>query len=319
MKHSRRADCISTFVLGAITLITSVPSAADEAKTGALRGTVVTVDSDGARSVVAGAKVSIEGPSLSRTTADEQGKYSFPEAVPGRYRIEAIAPGLSGRNEATVVAGTAIDVEVELKMEAVKESVTVETASDPATTQQSTIDKAVVLNAPNKDDRIDTLLPLIPGVVRGPDGLINMKGARASQGGALVNSANVTDPATGNAAMSLPIDVVQSVMVIANPYDPEYGRLTGAVASLDTVSGNFNAFHLTMQNLFVRPRKRDGDFIGVESATPRMTVTGPLIKNKIAFTQSLEYRFIRTPVSSLPQLERDMKLEGFNSFSQLDV
>jgi hypothetical protein len=104
-----------------------------------------------------------------------------------------------------------------------------------------------------------------------------------------------------------------------HPYDPEYGRLTGAVASLDTVSGNFNAFHLTMQNLFVRPRKRDGDFIGVESATPRMTLTGPLIKNKIAFTQSVEYRFIRTPVSSLPQLERDMKLEGFNSFSQLDV
>src|SRR5271166_440473 len=278
MKHSRRADCISTFVLGAITLITSVPSAADEAKTGALRGTVVTVDSDGARSVVAGAKVSIEGPSLSRTTADEQGKYSFPEAVPGRYRIEAIAPGLSGRNEATVVAGAAIDVEVELKMEAVKESVTVETASDPATTQQSTIDKAVVLNAPNKDDRIDTLLPLIPGVVRGPDGLINMKGARASQGGALVNSANATDPVTGNAAINLPIDVVESATVIANPYDPEYGRLTGAVSKIETTTSNFNDFHFSIQNVLPRMRRRDGDFIGIEATTPRLTLTGPLLK-----------------------------------------
>ena len=74
-----------------------------------------------------------------------------------------------------------------------------------------------------------------------------------------------------------------------------------------------------MQNLFVRPRKRDGDFVGIESATPRITLTGPLVKNKIAFTQSFEYRFIRTPVSSLPQLQRDMKLEGFNSFSQLDA
>src|ERR1700719_976198 len=146
-----------------------------------------------------------------------------------------------------------------------------------------------------------------------------MKGARSSQGGSLLNSASVTDPATGNAAVNLPIDVVESVKVIPNPYDPEYGRLTGAVSSVETTTGNFNALHLSVQNLFVRPRKRSGDFIGIESATPRITVTGPIVKNKIAFTQSFEYLFIRTPVSSLPQLQRDMKLEGFNSFSQVDV
>ena len=93
------------------------------------------------------------------------------------------------------------------------------------------------------------MLPLIPGVVRGPDGLINMKGARTSQGGSLVNNANVTDPVTGNATMDLPIDVVESVKVIANPYDPEYGRLSGAVSSVETVTGNFNTFHLSVQNL----------------------------------------------------------------------
>jgi hypothetical protein len=43
------------------------------------------------------------------------------------------------------------------------------------------------------------------------------------------------------------------------------------------------------------------------------------VKNKIAFTQSFEYRFVRIPISSLPPLQRDMKLEGFNSFTQVDV
>jgi hypothetical protein len=146
-----------------------------------------------------------------------------------------------------------------------------------------------------------------------------MKGTRASQGGSLVNSASVTDPATGNAAMNLPIDVVESVKVIANPYDPEYGKFAGAISSIETTTGNFDAFHLSIQNLLPRSRKRDGDSIGIESATPRLTVTGPLVKDKIAFTQSFEYRFIRTPVSSLPQLARDLKFEGYNSFSQLDV
>lgn len=134
-----------------------------------------------------------------------------------------------------------------------------------------------------------------------------------------MNSSNVTDPVTGNTAMNLPIDVVESVKVIANPYDPEYGRLAGAVSSVETTSSNFDAFHLTIQNLLPRPRKRNGDFVGIEAATPRLTLTGPLIKDKIAFTTSFEYQFLRTPVSSLHPLQRDTKLEGFNSYSQLDV
>ena len=146
-----------------------------------------------------------------------------------------------------------------------------------------------------------------------------MKGARSSQAGALVNSASVIDPVTGNPAMSLPIDVVESATVIANPYDPEYGRLTGAVSKIETTTSNFDDFHFSMQNFFVRPRDRDGDFIGIESATPRATITGPIIKDKVAFTESFEYRFVRTPVNSLPPLERDMKFEGFTFFSQVDV
>ena len=50
-----------------------------------------------------------------------------------------------------------------------------------------------------------------------------------------------------------------------------------------------------------------------------MTFTGPLIKDRIAFTQSLEYRFVRTPVNSLPPLQRDTTLEGYNSYTQSDL
>jgi hypothetical protein len=293
-------------------------------KKGAIRGTVFIVGSDGVRSGMAGVKVRLERSSSSiQTVTDEAGNYSFAAVTPATYQIEVTAPGLVGSETATVVSGTALDVPIQLKIEAVKESVTVRGNDDAAISTdpsgQTAINRSTVLNAPNKYDRFDSLLPLTPGVVRGPDGLINMKGARSSQGGSLLNNASVTDPATGNAAISLPIDVIESVKVIPNPYDPEYGRLAGAVSNVETTNGNFNKFHLSVQNMLVRPRKRSGDFIGIESATPRITVTGPLMKNKIAFTQSFEYRFLRIPVSSLPTLQRDMKLEGFNSFSQVDV
>ena len=146
-----------------------------------------------------------------------------------------------------------------------------------------------------------------------------MKGARSTQGGWLVNSANVTDPATGAEAMNLPIDVVSSVQVISNPYDPAYGKFTGAVSSVETKPGSLDKYHLSIQNLFPRARDRDGDIVGLESVTPRLTVTGPLVKNRVAITQSFEYRFVRTPVQSLPPMQRDMKLESFDSFTQVDV
>jgi len=49
-----------------------------------------------------------------------------------------------------------------------------------------------------------------------------------------------------------------------------------------------------------------------------MTFTGPIVKDRIAVTQSFEYRFVRTPVNSLPPLARDTKLESFDSYTQFD-
>jgi hypothetical protein len=308
--------------LVALFIVGSLANAQD--KFGAVRGTVVTVGPDGSHSVVPGAAVAIEGTEVSQNaSADNAGSFSFADIAAGQYRIQARAPGLTGSRPIDIKPGQSLNVQIVMDIDIVKESVTVNGSAEPTIAtepeQQGEVGRSTVLNAPTKDDRADTLLPLLPGVVRGPDGLINMKGARSSQAGSLVNSASIVDPVTGNPAMSLPVDVVESVTVIANPYDPEYGRLAGAVSKVETTTSNFDDFHFTMQNLFPRPRKRDDDFIGIEAATPRATLTGPLFKNKVAFTESFEYRFVRTPVDSLPQLQRDMKFEGLTWFSQLDV
>ena len=90
---------------------------------------------------------------------------------------------------------------------------------------------------PLVNERFQDALPLVPGVVRGPDGLLNMKGARANQSALTVNSANVTDPVTGEGAINLPLEAIQSVEVVTNPYAPEYGQFTGAVTTVQTKSG----------------------------------------------------------------------------------
>src|SRR5271167_4857883 len=259
---------------------------------GQLRGTAFIRNSNG-QSNVANAKVTLQTAAVMETETDESGKFEFRDVPPGTYIVEAAAPGLLGSQDVTVEMGKVAEISLELKPSAVKDSVTV-TANANETTSASpsgTATASTLRNAPNIDDRAESILPTLPGVVRGPDGRINLKGARSTQSGALVNSANATDPATGNPGIAVPIDVVASVQVISNPYDPQYGKLTGAVSTLETKTGNFEGFHASIQNFMPRARMRDGTIFGIGSATPRVTFTGPLVHGRIAFTQSLEYRF----------------------------
>jgi len=288
--------------------------------TGNVEGAAFVGDS-GHRSYVAGAKVVASGPVTLETETNADGKYAFVGVPPGRYTFKASFSGLDAEQAVLVEASRVVQVELQLRPEKVKASVTVQ-ASDadakaPAPTE--TITEKTLRDAPNANERLESLLPFVPGVVRGPDGHINLKGASNTQSGALVNSANVTDPATGSPAINLPIDVVSSVQVLSNPYDPQYGKFTGAVSSVETKTGSYEGHHFSVQNVLPRLRDRDGHIVGIGAATPRMTFTGPLVKNRIAFTQSFEYRFVRTPVNSLPPLERDTTLEGYDTYTQSDL
>ena len=301
-------------------LIHCVASAQTGASTGQIDGTVFVVDLQGT-SYVPGAKVRLSGPASVEQQTDEQGRFSFDKVAPGPYTITTQFPGLQAERSVTVEPGKVGNVAIELKPVEVKTEITV--SASPAEvigeTSNQTLSSSTVRDTPNHNERTEGVLPLIPGVVRGPDGRINIKGARSAQSGALVNSANVTDPATGNPALDVPIDVVASVQVISNPYDPQYGKFTGAVSTVDTKTSDYEDFHFSVQNVMPRVRVRDGSIFGVGGATPRMTVTGPLIKDRIAYTQSIEYRFVRTPVNSLPAFQRDSTLEGVNSYTQFDL
>ena len=289
---------------------------------GSIRGDVFTKGSNGEPAVLPGVLIVLHGPITKETESDAKGAFAVDGLSPGTYQIEANAPGLYAALAVEVGTGTSSTVPVEMNVAAVTSTVNVttsDTAQGEESAQHNTISQSVVEKAPNQEEKIESLLPLVPGVVRGPDGRINIKGAQATQAGWLVNSANVTDPATGGQAINLPIDVVSSVQVISNPYDPEYGKFTGAVSSVETRTSNFDNFHFSIQNLVPRARDRDGSIVGIGAFTPRTTITGPLIKDRLAFTQSLEYRFVRTPVESLPPLQRDTKIESLDSFSQFDL
>jgi outer membrane receptor protein involved in Fe transport len=290
---------------------------------GAVQGQVFITDADGGRSVVAATKITLDGPTHLEGLSDNEGKFALTAVQAGSYTIGANTAGMTATQGVVVTAGSVSRVQLEMKLEAVTESTTVTATTDSVDTKTepsgtTTIAESAVHNMPNADEHFQSLLPLVPGVVRGPNGQINMKGARASQNGSLVNSADVTDPATGTTAINIPIDVVSSVKVLSTPYDPEYGKFTGAVSDVETRSGDFNKFRMSAQNLLPRLRRVDGSIMGLAAFTPRMTVSGPLVKDRLAFTESAEYRYERDPVDSLPPLQSYNRSENFNSYTQFD-
>jgi len=315
----RAARKIFFLLLAVCWVLPSSVRAQTPPSTGRVRGTLFLVGLDGP-AYVAGGTVVLTGPQTLSTKADQEGRYSFEAVPPGAYQIEAFASGLHAKQNVTVEADKTTDTHLELTPAPVKTAVTVTaSASDTkAPTPSETISSQTLRDAPNADERFESVLPMVPGVVRGPDGHINLKGARSTQSGALVNSANVTDPVTGSPAITLPIDVISSVQVISNPYDPQYGKLTGAVSSVSTKTSNYEDFHYSFQNFIPRLRDRDDTIVGLAAATPRLTFTFPIVRDSIAVTQSFEYRYVRTPVNSLPPFQRDTELESFDSYTQFD-
>ena len=315
-----RTFCFLLFLAFALSLCTNLAHGKQpNATTAKVSGAVFVQDSGGHRSAVPGAKVKLSGPAVFETETDENGNYGLAVVPPGIYTVEAVSPGLEIR-QTLRVEGSEVYVSLELKPLEIASSVVVK--ADPADIKNpapsETVSEETLRNAPNVNERFESSLPLIPGIVRGPDGHINLKGTRNTQGGALVNSANVTDPVTGGLAINLPIDVVSAVQVISNPYDPQYGKFTGAVSTVATKTSDYEKVHFSIQNIIPRLRDRDGTIAGIGATTPRMTFTSPLVKGRVAVTQSFEYRFVRTPVNSLPPLERDTKLESFDSYTQFD-
>jgi CarboxypepD_reg-like domain len=288
--------------------------------TGTVVGVVVVEDS-GHQFYAAGAKIVASGPVTFGTETDHEGRFTIAGIPSGIYTIKATFSGLRAEQTVKVEANSAVRVRLEMSSAQHATTVTVraseEDVGDPS--PSGTVTERMLKDAPNIDERFESLLPLIPGVVRGPDGHINLKGARNTESGALVNSANVTDPATGSPAINLPIDVVSSVQVISNPYDPQYGKFTGAVSSVETKTGSYEGHHFSIQNVVPRWRERGGHMVGIGASTPRMTFTGPIVADRIAFTQSFEYRFLRTPVNSLPPMQRDTTLQGFDIYTQFDL
>src|SRR5262249_52538988 len=150
--------------------------------------------------------------------------------------------------------------------------------------------------APLEGDDFKSLLLLLPGVVRGPDGRLRIKGGNPSQGALQMSSASLNDPSSGEFDLEVPSQSVESVEVLANPFAAEYGRFSTSVTQIRTRQGT-NDWKVTPDNFIPRFRQA---FSGIHAFEPRFSVRGPIKRDRAFIAQDFQFRYINTPVKSLP-------------------
>lgn len=300
--------------------------AQDSQQSASIKGIVTSQEKTRA---VPGAQVEVvdvaSGQSAGTTLTDENGDYLISGLLPGTYQVSVSMQGFAKRasNPVTLSAGQQLQIDLDLELASLQESVEVvgtRPQEVPETgTSQEMVEGGRIDVAPVRGDGFRALLPLLPGVIRSTDGRLIMKGGRPTQSSLVVNSSNnATDPSTGDFGFNLPVDAVESVNVLPNPYAAEYGRFSSGVTNILTRQGT-NKWKFTVNNFLPRPKLRDGSIMGVGGFTPRFGVRGPLVQDKLFLAQTIQYRFLITDIPSLPELEADTRLESFASFTQLDA
>jgi len=309
--------CARRHALRFALFLVALPSMAQDASTGAIRGTVV--DSSGSR--IASASIALVNAATSSryaATSDSAGRFDFDLLPPGDYSGRAVAAGMSPQLTPAlhVDIGAATLLEFKLRVAGATESVTVSSEPPLVETQpnavSSLIDARAINELPLDGRRFTDLALLSPGVTQDPRGLTSgsngdlaFGGIRGYQSSYLVDGADNNNAffaqARGRyrAPYQFSNEVVQEFRVSSNTYGAELGRAGGAVINVVTKSGSNqlhgtafyflrdSAFGATQPFLDFKPRAQQQQL--------GFTLGGPIHRNRAFFFGGLDQHIFHVP------------------------
>ncbi len=308
---------------------TTLGSAPQSSK-GAIRGVVTVLDQHAEPSPLEGIRVELTESSQDSqplsTLTDSAGHYEFTQLPAGTYTLRVIQQGfkpiaetisLSADQSSVADIALALDTVVE-KVEVKEQTTTLPTEdSSPA----STVNNEQLETLPLAQRKFREALPLVPGVVRTLDGKLSVRGASENQGMLQVDSAKMVDPVTGSFSIPVPIDAIQTVNVDKTPFSAENGGFSGGLTAIETTPPPSDWFY-KVKDFNVSLRGKNGHFVGVSQATPRVSFGGPIGDgSRWSLSEVYEYDVRRDPVRGLawPKNEIKIKSQGFNSFTRVQA
>jgi hypothetical protein len=260
------------------------------------------------------------------TTTNSSGQYHLLNLPPASYRIEVEKSGFKKliKPEVTLHVQDALEIDFEMTVGDVSETVTIESGAPLVNTESATVSTVInrrfVENLPLNGRSLQTLIMLAPGVVVtatrfDEQGQFSVNGQRADANYLTVDGVSANFGVTGllqmvqTASGELPalsplgatnslvsVDALQEFRVQTSSFAPEFGRTPGGQVAITTRSGT-NSFHGTVFEYFRNNVLDARDWFG----TP--IVWSSLPSGRTILAESLAVEFGKTKRSSSSRMK----------------
>jgi hypothetical protein len=282
--------------LSIATLAVPLSAAAQSVRTAANAQGIKGVILDQSGLPVPGASIQLlEGTTeVATTTSGADGTY----ALEAGDRGTSLVVTLEGFETKTVAPAEAEKIVLEISRLTDSATVTASTINDASPTAPvlgGALTATNIVRLPSKNFNARESLPLLPSVIRGADGLMQLGGARAYQTPLALDGFNIADPATGLSSVNLPFEAVKGIEALRDPMSVTYGGLLGGLVKIESNVGAPD-FNFGVQGFIPRPRFATPGFGRLEGIFPRAHVSGSAANGRVQYLTAVEYDYERIPV-----------------------
>lgn len=304
-------------VLPALLLLEGADGAADTLPI--LKGRVT--DENGLAVSNAQVKLELAGGQVFSAVSDDAGFFSLSSLPPGEYKVRIEKPGFfvladqqiqlaSDTTEFTFTLNH--EEEVREKVDVTVTENRIEPTSPPsAATLTATEIRDIPV--PGTHDLRQSLVAM-PQVVRDNLDLIHIAGARNTQAQYLIDGVEVGDPASNALGARMIVEAVRSTEIQTARFGAEYAHPGAAVLSYETRQGD-DRWRYSATDFIPAVNIQEGVQLG--NFYPRAVISGPIVKDRLWFSQSLDVLHTLSLVKGLPSGQDEMREWGGDSWSRL--
>ena len=293
--------------------------------TASISGRVSVASAQGVSNNLSAITVKLIGPAPAVTSkdavSDTEGRFEFARLAPGSYTLEVTVEGFKPWS-ATValVSGQAAVQDAALQLNLVEEKVEVKGEAVEVATQSvsatANVSEQQLQTLPLRTGKFTEALSVSPSVIKTQEGRLNFNGQAENQGMLLVDSAENVDPVAGSFAIPVPVDAIQSIQVFNTPDSVAYGGFSAALTRID-IKPPSPLWNYKFLDFLPSFRGKNDHLVGLANITPRFEIGGPVVKDKVNFSEDLSYEFRRDPVRGLTWPLNETYVYAFDSFTNL--
>jgi hypothetical protein len=315
----------SPLVVLALVLLTVSPAGAQDAgkPTGTIEGTVSTQSGTVKLPGVVIAIRTASGQESGQVVSDENGHFSASVLPSARYHIAASLDGFDTLEKDAVVGADGV-VSLTLDLSIASHSEVVDVVAPAPTFEATTLAAPPAVTASEAQlqvpgQGVQSALKLMSGVIQIPGGN-SIDGGRPYQAGMRMGPTTLTDPTTNMTPVQLPASAIDSVVILPNPYEVEFGRFSSGLVVVQTrrAGDKWKWGVDNFQPALRLKRFTVWDITGITLWQPTVMVGGPIVKNRLFVEQTAQYRYQTTDIPSRPETELKTN-QMFSSLTRVDA